>query len=69
MIANGGTINCSGKFHNINLTMGEYVLNSPMIAIPMGGADVTLGVQWLQSLGTMNFNFQKLFLKFSREGK
>ena len=28
--------------------MGEYVLNSPMISITMGGIDVVLGVQWLQ---------------------
>jgi hypothetical protein len=44
MIANGGTINYSGKFHKINLTMGEYEMNIPMISIPMGGADVVLGV-------------------------
>jgi hypothetical protein len=69
MIADGGTINCSGKCNKINLTMGEYVMNSPMIAIPMGGADVLLGIQWLQSLGTMAFNFQELFMKFSLEGK
>jgi hypothetical protein len=69
MIANGGTINFSGKCHNINLTMGEYVMNSPMISIPMGGANFVLGVQWLQSLGTMNFNFQEIFMKFSLEGK
>ena len=25
MVANGGTINCSGKCHNIKLTMGECV--------------------------------------------
>ena len=42
MVANGGSINCSGKCHNIKLTMGEYVLNSPMISIPMGGVDVVL---------------------------
>lgn len=54
---------------NINLTMGEYVLNSPMVAIPMGGVDVVLGVQWLQSLGTMDFNFQELFMNFSWKGK
>jgi hypothetical protein len=30
-------------------------MNSPMISIPMGGVDVVLGVQWLQSLGTMAF--------------
>ena len=64
MVANGGTINFSGKFHNMKLTMGEYVLTSPMLSIPMGGVDVVLGVQWLQSLGTVAFNFQEIFLNF-----
>eukprot|EP00253_Pinus_taeda_P005850 PITA_05850 len=50
MVTNGGTINFSGKCHNIKLSMGEYVLNSRMISIPMGGVDVVLGVQWLQYL-------------------
>ena len=49
--------------------MGEYVLKSPMISIPMGGVDIVLGVQWLQSLGTIYFNFQELFMKFFWEGK
>ena len=63
MVASGGTINCSGTCHNIKLSMGEYVLNSSMLSIPMGGADVLLGVQWLQYF-TIAFNFQELFLKF-----
>jgi hypothetical protein len=58
MITNGGNINFLGKCHNINLTMGEYVMNNPMISIPMGGVDVIPEVQWLQSLGTVAFNFQ-----------
>ena len=69
MVASGGTINFFGKCHNIKLSMGEYVLNSPMLSIPMGGVDVVLGVQWLQSLGTTTFNFQELFTKFCAEGK
>ena len=64
MVENGGTINFSGKCHNIKLSMGIYVLNSPMLSIPMGGVDVVLRVHWLQSLGTVAFNFQELFLKF-----
>jgi len=40
-----------------------------MLSIPMGGVDVVLGVQWLQSLGTIAFNFEELFIKFSMEGK
>ena len=39
-----------------------------MISITMGGDDVVLGIQWLQSLGTMAFNFQEIFMKFSLEG-
>ena len=35
MIADGGTINFSRKCNKINLTMGEYVMNSPMIVIPI----------------------------------
>jgi hypothetical protein len=69
MIADEGTINCSGKCNKINLTMGKYVMNSQMISIPLGGANVVLGIQWSQTLGTMAFNFQELFVKFSLEGK
>ena len=49
--------------------MGKYVLNIPIFSIPMGGVDVVLGVQWLQSLGAIAFNFQELFLNFFQEGK
>jgi len=68
-VVSGGTINFSGKCHNIKLSMGEYVLNIPMLSIPMGGVDIVLGVQWLQYLGTIAFNFQETFMKFSLEGK
>ena len=67
MVENGGIINFSRKCHSIKLTMGEYALNSPMLSIPMGGADVVLGLQWLQYLGTVAFNVQELFLKFFRK--
>ena len=49
--------------------MGEYLLNSPILSIPMGGVDVVLEVQWLHSLGSIAFNFQELFMKFSSKGK
>jgi hypothetical protein len=68
MITDGGTINCSMTCHSINLNMGDYFVDIPMISIKMGGVDVLLGVQWLQSLGTMTFNFQYLFVIFSLDG-
>ena len=68
MITNGGNINLSGEFPNIRITVGEYVLNSPMLSVPMGGVDVVIGVQGLQYLGMIGFNFQELFLNFFSEG-
>ena len=49
--------------------MGGYVFNIQMLSIPMGGVDVVLGVQWLQSPGTIGSNFQEIFLKVFWEGK
>lgn len=69
MVENGGIINFSGNFHNIKISMGEYVLNSSMLSIPMGGDDVVLGIQCLQSLGMIDFNFQELFSNFFWKGK
>jgi hypothetical protein len=37
-------------------------MNSPMIGVPMGYVDVVLGFQWLQSLGTVDFNFHEIFI-------
>jgi hypothetical protein len=65
MITNGGTTNCSRKCHNSNLNMGDYFLDNAMISIQMGGVDVVVGVQSLQSLGIVAFNFQYLFIIFS----
>jgi hypothetical protein len=48
---------------------GEYLLDSPMISIKMGGTDVVLGVQWLQSFGTIALNFQDFFMIFSSKRK
>ena len=62
MIANGGTINFLGKCIKKNLTMGEHLMNSPTTTIPISGVDVVLGIQWLQSLETMAFNFDEIFI-------
>ena len=43
MSVDGGIINFSGKCRKINLTMVEYLTNSQMITIPMGGVDFVLG--------------------------
>lgn len=69
MIANGGSISCGGKCHNIKLSMGEYQLSTPMYTFPIRGVGVVLGAQWLRTLGTFAMNLEELFIKFKLEGK
>ncbi len=49
--------------------MGDYQLDTPMYAVSMGVADIILGVQWLTTLGTIEMNFQELFMRFQSKGK
>jgi hypothetical protein len=68
LVANGGSIDCGEKCHNIKLSMGEYNLESPMYGIPIGGVYVVLGIQWLRTLGTISTNYKELFMRFELEG-
>jgi hypothetical protein len=48
--------------------MRDYNLSSSMYAIPIGGVDVVLGIQWLRTLGTVSTNYNDLFMRLKLEG-
>ena len=58
-----------GKCHKVKLQMQEYNLEYDFFAVPLGGVDVVLGIQWLQTLGTYSANHQEHFIKFKWLGK
>ena len=69
LIADGGIVSCSGKCHSIKLSIGDYQLDTPMYAISMGATNIVLEVQWFTTLGTIEMNFQELFMRFQSQGK
>ena len=68
MIANGGTLPCKGKCHNVCIFIGYYNLRSDMFSLPLGGCDVVLGAQWLRTLGPILWDFAELWMQFSING-
>jgi hypothetical protein len=50
-------------FKNLKLSMDKYVLHSYFKALDMGDEDIVLGYPWIESVGTININVQKKFLK------
>jgi hypothetical protein len=58
-----------GKHHKVKLQIQDYILESQFYIVPLGGVDVVLGVQWLQTLGTYSANHKKHFIKFRWQGE
>ena len=69
MVADGKKIDNVGKCHKVKLQMQEYNLELDFFAVPLGGIDVVLGIQWLQTLGTYSANHQELLLNSMHSGK
>ena len=69
MVANGSTLPCKGKCRNVHIYIGDYNLHSKMFSMPLGGCDVILGTQWLHALGPILWDFAKLWMQFSVNGK
>ena len=58
-----------GKCHKVKLQLQEYNLESDFLVVPLGGLDVVLGIQWLETLGTYSANRQEHFIQFNWLGK
>jgi hypothetical protein len=50
-------------FKDLKLNMDKYVLHSDFDALDMDDEDIVLGYPWIESVGTININVQKKFLK------
>ena len=50
-------------FKDLKATMDKYVLHPNFYVVDMNGLDVVLGYPWMESIGTININVQKKFLK------
>jgi hypothetical protein len=51
------------NFKYLKLSMHKYVLHSDFYAMHMDEVDIFLGYPWIESVGTININMQKKFLK------
>ncbi|KAM0035237.1 putative retrotransposon gag domain, aspartic peptidase domain superfamily [Helianthus debilis subsp. tardiflorus] len=65
---NGDIIRCSRLCKNVNFHIGDLQITQEFYPFSLGGADVVLGVQWLASLGTVQANWNKMFIIFTIDG-
>ncbi|KAI5328349.1 hypothetical protein L3X38_027746 [Prunus dulcis] len=64
IIADGEQVQSKGCCVAVPLAIGTCVYTSDMFALPLGGCDIVLGVQWLRTLGPILWDFERLTMKF-----
>ncbi|MCH79303.1 transposon Tf2-1 polyprotein [Trifolium medium] len=57
MVGNGEFLRCTGLCNEIPITVNKHTFSLSFYVLPIQGADVVLGVQWLQTLGPFVSDF------------
>ncbi|XP_047308018.1 uncharacterized protein LOC124911559 [Impatiens glandulifera] len=67
-VADGSTLFCSSVCKNLKWSMEGKDYQADMKVLTMTGYDMVLGIEWLITLGTSAWNFEKLTFSFEMEG-
>ncbi|XP_047326494.1 uncharacterized protein LOC124930180 [Impatiens glandulifera] len=67
-VADGSTLFCSSICKNLKWSMEGKDYQADMKVLTMTGYDMVLGIEWLITLGTSAWNFEKLTFSFEMEG-
>ncbi|XP_073263331.1 uncharacterized protein [Populus alba] len=68
-VANGDTLPCQGCCKAVLLKMQSYKVLANLFLLTLGGCDIVLRVDWLRSLGTIQWNFVDLSMSFFVDGE
>jgi hypothetical protein len=67
-IANGDTIPCFGRVSAVSFKVQGHPILVDFYIISLGGCDMVLGVQWLQTLGPVLWDFSLMTMHYSCDG-
>jgi len=69
LVGNGAALDCSYICPQTLLSLDSHDFIVDLFVLPLSGADLVLGVQWLRSLGPVLTDYEALTLKFVRGDK
>ncbi|MCH79917.1 hypothetical protein A2U01_0000678 [Trifolium medium] len=67
MVGNGSHIQCSGLCHDVPITLQNKLFHIPFYLLPIEGAYVVLGMEWLRKLGPISADFSIPSISFTHE--
>ncbi|XP_039118795.1 uncharacterized protein LOC120254848 [Dioscorea cayenensis subsp. rotundata] len=67
-VGNGDAVTCGGACLAVPLKLGDETFVVDLLLLPIYGADVVLGVQWMRQLGPILFDYGELWMEFNHLG-
>ncbi|XP_019414910.1 PREDICTED: uncharacterized protein LOC109326644 [Lupinus angustifolius] len=68
-VADGNKLQISAGVRNFAWTIQHTTFISDGMLIPLGCCDMVLGIEWLVTLGDITWNFDKLKMEFTTQGR
>lgn len=69
MVGNGQHLECRCICANVTMVVQSFPFTTNLYVLPITGANVVLGVQWLKSLGPVLTDYNTLSMQFIHEGR
>jgi hypothetical protein len=69
VVANGSKIRSPGQCQNVPIRMGNQLIHIDFYILKLNGVDVVLGVNWLQTLGLILWDFKAKSMVFKQNGR
>ncbi|KAA8542937.1 hypothetical protein F0562_024089 [Nyssa sinensis] len=63
-VANGENMKCQGRFEGVRVDLQDTPFSLTLYSFPLTGLDLVLGIQWLEMLGSVTCNWEKLTMEF-----
>jgi hypothetical protein len=69
LVGNGAELQCTSMCRQVCLYLDTHPFLVDLFVLPLSGAELVLGVQWLKTLGPVLTDYEKLTMSFFREGQ
>ncbi|GJZ25133.1 reverse transcriptase [Tanacetum coccineum] len=67
-VGNGDTVRCVGLTPQQQINLGHTPFVMDLFLLPIYGADIVLGVEWLATLGPIVFDYKNLYMEINHNG-
>lgn len=68
-VADGNRLECNSMCKDLRWTLRGTIFITDVLLLPLGNCDMVLGVQWLETLGIIQWDFKNLTMDFQLSGR